>query len=98
MNRSISIRDLQKMTAKTLEALDEPTPVKSGDRTLGAFFPLKKTDLKKLGATLRDAERWGNTRDVSADDAALERFGPVDKTNWNAAAVRRVQREIKRRK
>ncbi|MBP6011637.1 MAG: hypothetical protein KBA31_05350 [Alphaproteobacteria bacterium] len=98
MNKNISIRDLQKMTAKRLEALDEPTPVKSGDRTLGAFFPLKKTDPKKLATTLREAELWGKTRDVSADDVALERFGPLDKTNWNAAAVRRVQRDIKRRK
>jgi hypothetical protein len=98
MNKNISIRDLQKISAKTLDALDEPTPVKAGDRTVGAFFPLKKTDQKKLRAVLREAEGWGKKRDVAADDAALEQFGPVDKTNWNSAEVRRVEREVKRRK
>ncbi|MEQ1867179.1 MAG: hypothetical protein ABL996_21275 [Micropepsaceae bacterium] len=98
MNKSISIRDLQKISAKTLDALEEPTPIKAGERTVAAIFPLKKTNLKRLKATLREAERWGKARDVAADDRALEQFGPVDKINWTAAEVRRVQREVTRRK
>jgi hypothetical protein len=32
----ISIRDLQKLSGETIGALPGPTPVKSGDRTVGA--------------------------------------------------------------
>ena len=98
MNKNIRIRDLQKISAKTLDALDEPTPIKAGDRTVAAIFPLKKVDKKRLRRALEEAERLGRTRDVAADDAALEQFGPVDKTNWTTEEVRRIQREVKPRK
>ena len=98
MNKAISIRDLQKMSAKAIEALDGPTPVKAGDRTVGALFPLKKTDPKKLRAVLLRIEKLAKGRDHAADDAALEQFGPVDKTDWSFAAMKRAKRQAKRRK
>ena len=98
VNKPISIRDLQKMSAKAIEALDGPTPVKAGDRTVGALFPLKKADPKKLRAVLLEAEAWAKTRDAKADDAALERYGPVDKTDWSFAAMKRAKTQTKRKR
>jgi hypothetical protein len=97
MNKSIRIRDLQKVTAAKLEALEMPTPVKSGERTVGAFFPLKKTDPKKLKALLLEIEKMNRGRDVAADDRALEQFGPVDKTDWSFAAAR-ANKRVRRKK
>ncbi len=36
----IGIRDLQKLYGETIEALPGPTPVKSGNRTVGLLVPL----------------------------------------------------------
>ncbi|NJO22571.1 MAG: hypothetical protein HC868_06020 [Sphingomonadales bacterium] len=50
--------------------------------------PGKTVDPKKLKALLLKIERLNRGRDVAADDAALEQFGPVDKTDWSFAAAR----------
>jgi hypothetical protein len=49
MNR-IRIRDLQKMSGETTGTLPGPTPVKSGDRTIGLLVPLKVARLRHEGA------------------------------------------------
>ncbi len=84
----LSIRDLQKISGETISALPGPTAVKSGDRTIGLLVPLKKADLRRLAATLAQAEALAKGRDHAADDAALAPFGEVDPTDWSIEAVR----------
>jgi hypothetical protein len=84
----ISIRDLQKMSGETIGALAGPTPVKSGDRTVGLLVPLKAADPDRLAAILARAEALARGRDVAADDAALVSFGAVDPVDWSVKAVR----------
>jgi hypothetical protein len=84
----ISIRDLQKMSAESIGALPGPTPVKSGDRTVGLLVPLKAADPDRLAAVLTRAEALAKGRDPAADDAALAPFGEVDPVDWSVEAVR----------
>jgi hypothetical protein len=84
----ISIRDLQKMSGETIGALDGPTPIKSGDRTVGLLIPLRATDPDRLAAVLLRAEALAKGRDPGKDDAALAGFGEVDPVDWSVEAVR----------
>ena len=84
----ISIRDLQKISGETIGALPGPTPVKSGDRTVGLLVPLKTADPDRLAAILARAEALATGRDPAADDAALAPFGDVDPVDWSIEAVR----------
>lgn len=84
----LSIRDLQKISGEAIGALPGPTPVKSGERTVGLLIPLKSADPDRLAAVLRRAERLAKGRDAVADDAALAAFGDVDPVNWSVAAVK----------
>jgi hypothetical protein len=83
----ISIRDLQKISGEAIGALPGPTPVKSGDRTVGLLIPLKSADPDRLAAVLKRAEALAKGRDAAADDAALAAFGDVDPVDWSIAAV-----------
>ena len=84
----ISIRDLQKISGEAIGALPGPTPVKSGDRTVGLLVPLKTADPQRLEAVLARAEALARYRDAAADAAALAEFGEVDPSDWSIAAVR----------
>src|SRR5258708_4844723 len=84
----ISIRDLQKISSEAIGALPGPTPVKSGDRTVGLLVPLKGADPDRLAAVLARAEALAKGRDAAADDAALSAFGEVDPVDWSVEAVR----------
>jgi len=84
----ISIRDLQKISGEAIGALPGPTPVKSGERTVGLLIPLKSTDPDRLAAVLRRAEALARGSDAKADDAALAGFGEVDPVDWSPAAVK----------
>jgi hypothetical protein len=86
----ISIRDLQKISGETIGSLEGPTPVKSGDRTIGILVPLKPADLDRLEAVLREAEALAGQRDRAADDAALAEFGDGDLTEWSIDMVRKL--------
>jgi hypothetical protein len=86
----ISIRDLQKISGEAITALPGPTPVKSGDRTVGLLIPLKAADPDRLAAVLMRAEALAKGRDAAADDAALAEFSEVDPVNWSVEAVRRL--------
>jgi hypothetical protein len=86
----ISIRDLQKLSGETISGLPGPTPVKSGDRTVGLLVPLKAADPDRLAAVLARAEALAKGRDSRADDAALAPFGEVDPVDWSVAAVREL--------
>ncbi|MGO9483891.1 MAG: hypothetical protein ACLPX9_04815 [Rhodomicrobium sp.] len=89
----ISIRDLQKMSGETIGALPGPTPVKSGDRTVGLLVPLKAADPARLAAVLARAEALAKGRDAAADDTALAAFGEADPVDWPVEAVRALLAE-----
>jgi len=84
---NIGIRDLQKLSSETIGALPGPTPVKSGDRTVGLLVPLKAADPDRLAAVLARAEALAKGRDAAADDAALAPFGDVDPVDWSIEAA-----------
>lgn len=86
----ISIRDLQKISGEAIGALPGPTPVKSGDRTVGLLIPLKAADPDRLAAVLARAEALATRRDPASDDAALAAMG-VDPTDWSVKAVRALR-------
>ena len=88
----ISIRDLQKISSEAIGALPGPTPVKSGDRTVGLLIPLKAADPDRLAAVLARAEALAKGRDPAGDDAALAATG-VDPTDWSVEAVRALKAE-----
>ncbi|SFJ94912.1 hypothetical protein SAMN05216525_14421 [Bradyrhizobium sp. Gha] len=91
----ISIRDLQKISGEAIGALPGPTPVKSGERTVGLLIPLKAADPDRLAAVLARAERLAKKRDAAADDAALAEFGEVDPVDWSVAAVKALTAKSK---
>jgi hypothetical protein len=91
----LSIRDLQKISSETIGALPGPTPVKSGERTVGVLVPLKGADPERLAAVLKRAEAMAKGRDAAAEDKALARFGAVDPENWSKAAVRALAKQRK---
>lgn len=84
----ISIRDLQKISGEAIGSLPGPTPVKSGNRTVGLLVPLKAADPDRLAAVLARAEALAAGRDAAADDALLRPFGEVDPADWSIEAVR----------
>jgi len=92
----ISIRDLQKISGESIGALPGPTPVKSGDRTVGLLVPLKAADPDRLAAVLAQAEALARGRNPEADDAALAWFGEVDPVNWSVEAVRVLMSNAKK--
>jgi hypothetical protein len=83
----ISIRDLQKISGEAIGALPGPTPVKSGDRTVGLLIPLKTASPERLAAVLARAAELAKDRDPAVDTAALAEMG-VDPTDWSESAVR----------
>ena len=89
----ISIRDLQKISGETIGALPGPTPVKSGDRTVGLLVPLKTADPDRLAAVLARAEALAMGRDPAVDDAALAPFSDVDPVDWSIETVRALMAE-----
>lgn len=91
----LSIRDLQKISGEAIGALAGPTPVKSGERTVGLLIPMKSADPDRLAAVLKRAAALARGRDAAADDAALAAFGDVDPVDWSVAAVKALTRKPK---
>lgn len=89
----LSIRDLQKISGETIGALEGPTPVKAGDRTIGVLIPLKVGDADKLAAILKRTEQLAKKRDAREDEKLLAEFGDVDPVNWSVAEVKRLRSE-----
>jgi hypothetical protein len=90
---SIGIRELQKISGEAIGALEGPTAIKSGARTVGLLIPLKSADPDRLAAVLTRAEALARGHDVAADDAALAPFGAVDPVEWSVEAVRALMAE-----
>jgi hypothetical protein len=96
----ISIRDLQKLSGDKIQRLPGATPIKSGDRTVALLIPFKKPNMKRLRATLAEAEELARTRDPREDEAFLRKVG-ADSTKWTEEAVSKLRaqdRKAKRRK
>ncbi|MBL8544301.1 MAG: hypothetical protein JNJ63_10895 [Hyphomonadaceae bacterium] len=89
----LSIRDLQKISGETIGALEGPTPVKAGDRTIGVLIPLKVGDADKLAAVLKRAEQLAKKRDAKEDEKLLAEFGDIDPVNWSIEAVKKLRAE-----
>jgi hypothetical protein len=70
--------------------LPEPTPVKSGDRTVELPIPVSAADPDRLAAVLARAEALAKQRDRAADEAALTAMG-IDLTDWSVDAVRALK-------
>ncbi len=85
---SIGIRELQKISGDAIGALEGPTAIKSGARTVGLLIPLKNADPDRLAIVLAQAEKLAVSRDPGADDAALAAYGPVDPVDWSTKAIR----------
>jgi antitoxin (DNA-binding transcriptional repressor) of toxin-antitoxin stability system len=85
---SIGIRELQKISGETIGALEGPTTITSGARTVALLIPLKTADPNRLAAVLRRAEQLARGHDPVEDDAALASYGPVDSVDWSIEAVR----------
>ena len=77
----------KKYPARRSAALEGPTAIKSGARTVGLLIPLKTADPDRLAAVLARAEELARSRDLP-DDAALAAYGPVDPVDWSIEAVR----------
>jgi hypothetical protein len=88
----------QKISRQAIGALPGPTPVKSGDRTVGLLIPLNAADPDRLAAVLARAEALAKSRDAAADDAALAAFGDVDPIDWSVEAVRQLIADGKSKK
>jgi hypothetical protein len=88
----ISIRDLQKISGEAIGALPGPTPVKSGDRTVGLLIPLKTANPERLAAILARAASLAKDRDPAMDEVALADMG-VDPTDWSVEAVKALKAE-----
>jgi hypothetical protein len=88
----ISIRDLQKISGEAIGALPGPTPVKSGDRTVGLLIPLKTANPERLAAILARAAAMAKDRDPAMDELALADMG-LDPTDWSVEAVRALKAE-----
>ncbi len=82
----VSMRDLQKISAETINALPGMKAIKSGNRTVAFLTPLKKPDLEKLTKVLAEIDELAKTRDPKEDDAFLIAQG-IDPTNWSIEAV-----------
>jgi hypothetical protein len=53
--RSVTMRELQKMSAGAIQALPHPVPIKSGSMVVGLLVPTKKTDADALDEIYREA-------------------------------------------
>jgi hypothetical protein len=85
---SIGIRELQKISGDAIGALEGPTAIKSGARTVGLLIPLKNADPDRLAIVLAQAEKLARSSDPGADDAALAAYGAVDPVDWSTEAIR----------
>ena len=66
---SIGIRELQKISGEAIGALEGPTTITSGARTVALLIPLKTADPDRLAAVLRRSERFARRHDPVDDDA-----------------------------
>lgn len=72
-SHSVTMRELQKMSAATLRALPHAVPIKSGDEIVALLTPLKAPDPVKMAEVLRRIDEH-NAALAPEARAWLERF------------------------
>jgi hypothetical protein len=71
--KTISMRELQKLSSATIEALEHPVPIRNGDRTVALLVPLGRS-------AERDAawERFGRAAEVVSAQRPAEEQAALD--------------------
>ncbi len=72
-SNAISMRELQKMSAAKIRAMDRPMPIKSGNETVGMLMPVKRPSVEKLREIEERAQKLAQLRSPE-ENAAIERF------------------------
>ncbi|MCW8087560.1 hypothetical protein [Sabulicella glaciei] len=70
---SISMRELQRISAATIAALPGATPIKSGDETVALLVPIPKADPARVRSFLEDLKGDQVSRTAS-EEAAITEF------------------------
>lgn len=71
--QSVTMRELQKMSAGAIQALPHPVPIKSGSATVGLLVPVKRPDTVRISAALKRADAYHATLSPETK-LRLERF------------------------
>jgi len=71
--QSVTMRELQKMSAGAIQALPHPVPIKSGSATVGLLVPIKKPDTARISDALKRSDAYHATLS-SETKLRLERF------------------------
>ncbi len=71
--RSVTMRELQKMSAAAIQALPHPVPITSGSAMIGLLVPTKKTDSEALARIEQEARDEFESLSP-AMQARIERF------------------------
>jgi hypothetical protein len=71
--QSVTMRELQKMSAGAIQALPHPVPIKSGSATVGLLVPVKRPDTARIAAALKRADAYHATLSPETK-LRLERF------------------------
>lgn len=56
--QSVTMRELQKMSAGAIQALPHSVPIKSGSATIGLLVPVKRPDAGRISAALKRSDAY----------------------------------------
>ena len=56
--QSVTMRELQKMSAGAIQALPHPVSIKSGSATVGLLVPVRKPDTTRIAAALKRSDDY----------------------------------------
>jgi hypothetical protein len=76
---AITMRELQKMTAGAILALERPTPIKSGTATIAMLYPITKAPKHLIDKAMRLIDE-ASAKDTPEERARMAAFlgEPVD--------------------
>lgn len=69
----VTMRELQKLSAGSIQALPHAVPIKSGSATVGLLVPVRKPDTARISAALKRADAYHATLSPETK-LRLERF------------------------
>ncbi len=73
VRHSVTMRELQKMSAGLIEALPHPVPITNGKAVIGLLSPVRKTDSEVIAKVVADAQ--AEFEQLSPEmQARIERF------------------------
>jgi len=73
MTRAISMRELQKLSAGAIQALQHPVPIKNGTATVGILVPVHSASKDYLRKVLADIDAAAAARTPS-ENAAVDKL------------------------